>query len=390
LKTEPTKLDGCDCPIWAHGRVRGKFLRESLSTRSVVTALLKKDELLRGRDDDPTPGGGIAIVGKTAAQDGATVTLAHAVDEFLASKKRKKSSSQTVYTRAVTHFRIYAEAHGWEMLRSIDTPQIQQYLAEYDSGWKRNTAQGRLNHLRTFFNWCAAAKRRWIPYSPAADRDLSYPVVERTRLPFTLEEVTRIMTVIEQLPDATRDVTRALALLMLYTGMRISDATFFERACLTERNTADYWIIKTGKRINLPPEVHQRALDALGKLPLTRSYFFQEDRDDDYREARAALRNGKEFALSMPGYEARRDLAMRLVRNALKRAGLEGGCHRFRDTFAINMLMASKDNLYAVSKMLGHSDIRITEHYLKLIPGYRERMSQTTRQLAYIFPEAAA
>jgi integrase len=370
--------------------VRGKFLRESLDTRSVVTALIKKDELLRGRDDDPTPGGGIAIVGKTAAQDGATVTLAHAVDEFLASKKRKKSSSQTVYTRAVTHFRIYAEAHGWEMLRSIDTPQIAQYFAEYDGKWKRNTAQGRLNHLRTFFNYCGPKKRRWIAYPPTADGDLNYPVAAKTRLPFTLEEVTRILAAIEQLPEAQRDVTRALIMLMLFTGVRISDAAFFERAYLTERNTADYFIIKTGKRINLPPEVNQRAIDALAKLPATRVYFFQEDRPDDYKEARAALRNGKEFALSMPGYEARRDLAMRLVRNVLKRVGLTGGCHRFRDTFAINLLIASQDNIYAVSKMLGHSDVRITEHYLKLIPGYRERMSQTTRQLAYIFPEAAA
>jgi hypothetical protein len=39
--------------------------------------------------------------------------------------------------------------------------------------------------------------------------------------------------------------------------------------------------------------------------------------------------------------------------------------------------------------MLGHSDVRITQqHYLKLIPGYRERMSQSTRVLAYQFPLA--
>jgi hypothetical protein len=37
--------------------------------------------------------------------------------------------------------------------------------------------------------------------------------------------------------------------------------------------------------------------------------------------------------------------------------------------------------------MLGHSDVRITQqHYLKLIPGYRERMSKATRVLAYQFP----
>jgi hypothetical protein len=37
--------------------------------------------------------------------------------------------------------------------------------------------------------------------------------------------------------------------------------------------------------------------------------------------------------------------------------------------------------------MLGHSDVRITDrNYMKLVPGYRERMSPATRSLSYQFP----
>ena len=77
-----------------------------------------------------------------------------------------------------------------------------------------------------------------------------------------------------------------------------------------------------------------------------------------------------------------------LVRRVLKLAGVTGTCHSFRDTFAVSLLTQGVD-VYCVSKALGHSDVRVTDkHYLKLVPGYRERMSQCTRALNYQFPQA--
>jgi hypothetical protein len=57
--------------------------------------------------------------------------------------------------------------------------------------------------------------------------------------------VTQILAAVERVPEAQRDRSRALILLLLYTGVRISDATFVERDYLTERNTLDYYVIKT-------------------------------------------------------------------------------------------------------------------------------------------------
>jgi integrase len=54
------------------------------------------------------------------------------------------------------------------------------------------------------------------------------------------------------------------------------------------------------------------------------------------------------------------------------------------------MLVGGTD-IFTVSQALGHSDVKITQkHYMKLVPGYRERMSKATRVLAYRFPIAAA
>lgn len=364
-------------------------MRRSLDTRNLARAIMSKDDLVAGKPDpdDPTRGG-IHLVDVALSGE---VTIDAAAKEFLAAKARKSTATFDLYERAVTHFRRFVQAHDLVFLKQISVRHIRAYFAEYADQWLSTTAQSRLTHLRVWFNYCCRPSLRWLQYSPAAEPDLIQSggtSVERK--PFTPEEITKILEAIEETPSDMRDGTRALILLLLYSGMRISDATFFERAALTERHTADYYVIKTRKRIDLPPEIQQAAIDALGKLPFSRVYFFQPDRDDDYREARQALIRGQEFGKFMPDYQRRVRETMKLVRRAVALAGLDGGCHRFRDTFAVNMLVQGA-NIYTVSKMLGHSDVRITdEHYVKFVPGYRERMSQSTRVLNYMFPPVRA
>lgn len=381
------KLDdpNCQCALWVHGKLNGENIRQSLDTRNLGTAIMKRDQMLNGRPPEPTPGN-IHVVGQTPNGD---ITLEHAAQEFSSSKTELASRSKILYVRAIGHFRTWAGAQGFVLLKQVDTPQIKQYFNEFAPHWKRNTAQGRLVHLRVFFNYCCR-KRRWIAFPPTADSDLNFRrgTQSSTRTPFTPEEVTRILAAIERLPEDVRDRSRALILLLLYSGMRISDATFIERNCLNERNVLDYWVIKTRKQIGLPIELQPPAVEALKALRASRVYFFQADREDNYQEARQALRDGQEFGAFIPDYDARVRETTALVLKVLEMAGIEGACHRFRDTFAINMLVQGAD-IFTVSQALGHSDVKITQaHYLKLIPGYRERMSQSTRVLAYQFPLA--
>lgn len=378
-------LQGCECPIWCHGKVRGKFIQRSLQTRSLAVADIKMQDLLRGvpEDDDPQ-GGDIHLVD---APSGA-VTVEAAATNFLAAKKRKSTRTFNIYHRAVTHFRRFVEVQGLVYMKQITDAHAQDYFAQYAPEWRPTTAQGRLTHLRVWANWCAKPKRRWIDFSPFGESELVQndgTGVERR--PLSHDEIARIMTAIERMPAELRDQARALCLLMLYTGMRISDATFFERAYLTPRATANYYVIKSRKLIAMPPEVQPPALAALAKLPASRVYYFQPDQPDDYQEARTALRGGHEFGKRMPDYQSRIEQASKLVSMVLTLAGINGftrsACHRFRDTFAVNLLVGGTD-IYTVSKMLGHSDVKITDnHYMKLVDDYRERMSHSTRNLAY-------
>lgn len=385
--TESKTLDQCECPIWTHGKVRGKFIRTSLDTRSIETALRKKDDLINGTDDDD-PNGGLHVVKKSVPKGNETLEFAGA--EFLKSSNNRSVNSTRLYRRAVLNFTEWASKHNLVYLREIESSHIRLYFEECGRNWKKTSAQTNLTYLRVWFNYCART-RRWIPFPPTEDRNLNHRARSSkvSRVPFTPAEITRVLSAVEEMPEKDRDITRALVLLMLYTGMRISDATFFERSYITERNTADYFVIKTRKQISLPPEVQKPALEALKKLPATRVYFFQSDRDDDYRDARSRLREGEEFSQFMPQYLNRVQIMTKYIRRLLDHAGLEGACHRFRDTFAVNLLVQGTD-IFTVSQMLGHSDVKITaQHYMKLIPGYREKMSQATRNLAYEFPKAS-
>jgi site-specific recombinase XerD len=323
---------------------------------------------------------------KSASQD--DISIEAAAQDFLATKERKGRTTLDSYRRAVTHFRRWCELQDIVLLKQVALEHVRAYFAEYDGGWTRNTAQARLRNLRVFFNYCCR-ERRWINYAPTQSRDLNYGGNGQSRrLPFTPAEVTAILAAVEQMPEADRARARALVLVLLYTGMRISDATFLERTYIDTQNNLCYLIIKTRQELPCSIELQSAVMAALQALPASRVYFFQEDREDNYNEPRQALRNGEEFQKFMPGYATRVQNATRLVRRVLDLAGIEGACHRFRDTFAVHMLQAGVD-IFTVCQFLGHSDVKITQkHYVKFVPGYRERIAQRTRMLDYKFPLA--
>ena len=388
-KCKASKTSGgglnCDCPLWAHGKLKSRFVQRSLDTRLPEIANQKVEDLLNPPPELPPHASSGVITLRTPP---GAIKLVDAANEFLTSKERRGTNTQTLYRRALVHFLRHLADQGITRLKDVDTPHLRRYFADHNQ-WKRNTAHSRLTHLRVFFNFCRT--KRWIVWSPAADSDLYTAKKDPAREPFTTNEISRILEAVGHMPESERDRARAAILMLLYTGVRISDLAFAERAYVTAHNLYDYCVIKTRRRITLPPQLQPVVLEALAKLPPSRVYFFQPDREDDYERARKALRDGEEFQACLPDYTERVACVSKLVLRVLALAKVKGTCHKFRDTFAINLLTSNADNfsvgIYTVSKMLGHSDVKITEgHYLNLIPGYRERLSHATRVLSYVWP----
>src|SRR5215831_10670832 len=115
---DATKLDSCECPIWVHGKVRGKFMRVSLDTRAIATALARKENLLNSTPDDDPPTGGLHIVGSSTKGN---ETLEYAASEFLKANEKLATSSRILYKRAVEDFISFAAKHGLIYLREIET-----------------------------------------------------------------------------------------------------------------------------------------------------------------------------------------------------------------------------------------------------------------------------
>jgi site-specific recombinase XerD len=405
--------DKCECLIWCHGKVNGKFIRQSLDTRGLAMAEMKKRDLLNPPPPDPSSGGRPRLVGSHVTEDGkANVTVTDAAAQFMRDQEDKAPKTRENYGRAVREFSAFAAAHETVLLRHVTPDLIKAYFRENSTRWNQRSKVGRLDDLRTFFNY--GVSREWLVISPAArQKDPTYykRTFKRTtadlRKPFTHDQLKKIFAAIERMPEPKRTTARALITLMLSSGMRVSDATFAERSAIDKRGMLNYTSIKTKHALKLPIWLRKEAIKALAALPPSRIYFFQPDRDDDYWDARHLLMTGQDgFSQAFPGGRRAYDIQVRamklLVMDVLRRAGLrksekeeadanrnrkragyEGACHRFRDTFAVGLLTEDVD-IYTVSQFLGHSDVKITgDHYLKLVEGYMDKMSKKTAAINY-------
>jgi len=149
---------------------------------------------------------------------------------------------------------------------------------------------------------------------------------------------------------------RAFVLLLRYSGLRIGDSTQLEVSRLNE-NKLLLHTQKTGVPVYcVLPDAVVKALDAAPRS--SERYFFW---------------TGKSTVRSAKGKWQRRLQRLFKLANVTK-----GHPHQFRDTFAVELLLADVP-LDRVSILLGHSSIRITErHYA---PWTRSRQEQIEADL---------
>jgi len=170
-------------------------------------------------------------------------------------------------------------------------------------------------------------------------------------VPFTEEQVADIYsacdTAIEYERLCTREKLRGFIDLMLATGLRIGDATMFNKKWITE-DGGDYTFTlrttKTGQRVTMPmkPSTAKTLLKLDGDHPFWNGVSDAETTAITWRRALM-----KVFAL----------------------AGIKGATpHQFRHTFAKRLLMKNVP-VGIVSRLLGHKRVSTTEEsYSRWIP----------------------
>ena len=184
-------------------------------------------------------------------------------------------------------------------------------------------------------------------------------VTEAPTLPFGKDEMDRILEACDEYPDKRNPVRlRALVLLLRYSGLRFTDAAKLSRDRITKDNLLLY-TAKTGTPVNCPlPAV---VIDALAAIPENGPYYFWTGRSAS-----------KGLAGSTWWRPLHRLFALAKVPN--------GHAHRFRDTFAVELLLAGVP-LDRVSVLLGHKSVRITErHYAPWVRSRQEQLEADVRK----------
>ncbi len=358
----------CRCPIWADGFIAGREIRQSLKETNWERAMetIQTWEA-RGFVGDGTEPGHIAIENATR--------------DFLADAEARKLKERTIYKYKLLFRQLtaFTQEQGFRFLDELDTPALRKFRASWKDA--NLAALKKLERLRSFFRF--AHENGWLSGNPLVG--VKNPKVSmRPTLPFSRDEMIAILeeaqkNIAEVQPQGRDNARRlrALILLLRYTGLRIGDAV----SCSVDRlidGKLRLYTQKTGTHVHCPvPDFVTRELDAIPKMS-DRYWFWTGNGKLQtavadwqgrlailFRE-RASKRRSRPRQFELPGLVP--------ARAAETKPKVKGGhAHRFRDTFAVELLLAGVP-LERVSILLGHQSVKITEKHYS--PWIRERQEQ--------------
>jgi integrase/recombinase XerD len=343
------KYRRCRCPIWVDGFLGDREIRRATGIRDWEKAQARVREWEAEGQLQVEP-------------EASPITLSEAFESFLRDAKARNLKEKTIYKYQLLSRQLeqFARAGGFRFLKEFDAPVLRKFRATWKDG--NLAALKKLERLRTFF--CFSQSSRWLEDNPA--KALKNPkVAARPTMPFTHDEMIRILHACDKSheassPSGKRNARRlrALILLLRYSGMRIGDAVSFSVERLNGNKLLLY-TQKTGVPVYCPlPDFVVKALGGL--IPMSERYFFWTG------ESKLQTATGD--------WQAK-------LKKLFEKAELpDGHAHRFRDTFAVELLLVGVP-LERVSVLLGHTSIRITErHYAPWVRARQEQAEADVRR----------
>lgn len=338
------KIRNCNCAIWADGVVGGREIRKTLKTRNWQRAQkLVRDMEIADKEPDER------------------ITVEHVCSAFLqdATARSLRIASLKRYDPLFNRLKSFAENEGIRFINQFDL----EVLRKFRAGWtvKNWTAKNELERLRALFRFAHDAN--WISSNPAKKLKSSR-IESLPSLPFAKEEMVRILAACDSAeirakryrPDNVLPI-KAFVLTSRYSGLRIRDVVTLQRDKISDGRLF-LRTAKTGTHVKLPlPPV---VLDALAGIPATNQYYFwsgtglPKTRVANYQ---CALKQVFKTAEIVHGY-----------------------CHRFRHTFAVELLLVGTP-IERVAVLLGHQNIRVTQqHYNAWTAPRQEQLEQDVRR----------
>ncbi len=324
----------CSCSFWVNGVLAGHEVRISLKTRDG-----KKAEQIRQEMEAK----------EKIVQRHTAITLTDAWTSEIADLKSRNLSPDTIrkYKLLERQMKAFADNRGLKLLHQFDLNTLSEFRGTWKDGPR--AASKKIERLRAFFHFCF--DRKWVEENCAKKIKLPKTKLCPT-MPLTPEEMVKLLTACDGLIAAVQSGgklnalrLKTLALLMRYSGLRISDAVAITTDKITG-NKVFLYTQKTGVPVNtVIPDI---VVDALASTPrVTDKHFFWTG-------------NGKRQT-AVGDWQGR-------LKEVFDAAGISKGegnavSHRLRDTFAVGLLQAGVP-IERVSVLLGHDSIKTTEkHY---------------------------
>lgn len=343
----------CDCPIWVAGRTATAVIpRQSTGTRDLKTA----EAILA------------ALISNDKKQHADALSIEECIEKYLASHKHELGErTYGQYKLHLGRLHEYCEAQAVYSMRELNVDLLETFKVKGLPDLADTSKSTVVAKLRCFLR--EAFRRGWIT-EPLVDRVTPHRAIYAQKEPYSDEEVDKILNEALKLSGGTHAYAkhpktfRLLLELMLETGMRVGDAIRYNPALVVKGE--HLWIYtylpQKQQRTKKPkpleayiPDRLKQAIDGCDWLSTKLPFFYGSSRNPTY--------------LANEVYERMQTLGARCGVSDCRP-------HRLRDTFAVRKLLAGFQ-LEDVSRLLGHSSVKVTEaYYAKWVSARKVRLER--------------
>jgi integrase/recombinase XerD len=351
-RAQGRKYRRCRCPVWVDGSLNGLEIHKSIGTRDWN----KAQEIVRGWEAD---GRCVSYLDKPKKL---TIELAFGLFKADLVARNLQPSTVRKYDLLSRQITAFACCSGLRLLEQLNLAALRQFRAEWRDG--PLSSAKKLERLRAFFRF--AQESQWIAENPAQKIKTPH-YSQRQTLPFTHEEMSRILAAlnsyVEQIAACGRlngIRLRGLVFLLRYSGMRIGDVVKLSEDQVSG-NKLFIYTQKSGVPVYVVlPDFVVQIVENIPRI--ASKYFFW---------------NGIDNLDTIVGSWQKR------LRKLFKLAVISGGhAHRFRDTFATELLSAGIP-IERVAVLLGHRSVKVTEKHYAAWTDSRQRQVEADLQRAW-------
>lgn len=321
------KRNDCRCIIYVEGKLNkyGEYIKESAGTRNWQN--VRKMIVAAEEQGTWPPSLSDVSITEPSPKDDSSVSVAHAVDTFLAevcSEKGRNVAKATggKYRTLLGRLKTFCSERGFVAIAELTVHHLLRFKATWTTGPR--ATRNNIQRLRSFFRFCLNLK--WINESPAQSLEMPKNIKPTQKMPFTASEMERIIQTALTIKLHSQQTINnhdlyAFVLAMRYTGLRISDVGLLT----ADRFKGDHihlYAQKNGAPVYcpLPPWV----ANVLKSVELKQEQYL--------------------FCTGSTRLETVVELWGKRLRHVFKEAKIAGGTsHRFRHTFAVDLLVNGAD-----------------------------------------------